>query len=228
MANKKHSVSKEMANGCNTADAQNPRTSGLFSQFILLDQRWTNKWALCASDKSRYGVFRPIMKLLEISGHGVPWISIPLLLFVVSTDDYVLQMVTNLLLAMFFDLAVVGTVKGIVRRPRPPVNVDDMFLTIAVDNFSFPSGHCTRAGMVTWIYILTLDPAWLPSLAATSWSLCIALSRVILGRHHFSDVACGLLIGYLQALVVCYFWLPIETCQNIRQVIFYKSAIDEL
>ncbi|XP_033124261.1 inactive phospholipid phosphatase 7-like isoform X2 [Anneissia japonica] len=187
MANKKHSVSKEMANGCNTADAQNPRTSGLFSQFILLDQRWTNKWALCASDKSRYGVFRPIMKLLEISGHGVPWISIPLLLFVVSTDDYVLQMVTNLLL-----------------------------------------GHCTRAGMVTWIYILTLDPAWLPSLAATSWSLCIALSRVILGRHHFSDVACGLLIGYLQALVVCYFWLPIETCQNIRQVIFYKSAIDEL
>ncbi|XP_071947183.1 polyisoprenoid diphosphate/phosphate phosphohydrolase PLPP6-like [Antedon mediterranea] len=200
----------------------------MFSQLVTLDQRWSSQWALCSSPTSPYGALRPVMKLLEFSGHGVPWIAIPLLLFITSDDNYVLQYSVNLLCAMLFDLAVVGIVKGIVRRPRPVCNVDDMFLTVAVDNFSFPSGHCTRAGMVAWIYIITFDPGWIPYMAAVSWSLCIALSRVMLGRHHFTDIVCGLFIGYLQALIVCYFWLNIEICQYIKQFLLFKSITTEL
>ncbi|KAG8132991.1 hypothetical protein E2320_010809 [Naja naja] len=67
----------------------------------------------------------------------------------------------------------------------------DMFATISVDKYSFPSGHATRAAMSTGC---TLD-------------LHSGSSRIMLGRHNVTDVVFGLIMGYMQYNLVEYFWL---------------------
>ncbi|KAJ6655440.1 hypothetical protein lerEdw1_005140 [Lerista edwardsae] len=50
-------------------------------------------------------------------------------------------------LALVLDVVLVAAVKGLVKRRRPAHNKMDMFATVSVDKYSFPSGHATRAAM---------------------------------------------------------------------------------
>lgn len=51
----------------------------------------------------------------------------------------------NFLLGLLLDLALVGALKGAVRRSRPVYNRrEDFTVVVAVDRFSFPSGHSSR------------------------------------------------------------------------------------
>lgn len=56
----------------------------LWHSFLSLDQRFTTHLAVCATKESPLGHLRPVMKLLEISCHGVPWILGALVMFVCS------------------------------------------------------------------------------------------------------------------------------------------------
>lgn len=62
------------------------------------------------------------------------------------------------------------------------------------DQFSFPSGHT-----ITAFAVATPVVAHFPQLALPVWfcALSIALSRLVLGMHFFSDVAAGATLGYL-------------------------------
>ena len=56
--------------------------------------------------------------------------------------------VANLLLGFILDLILVGTTKGLFRRPRPVYNKEgDFVLVVSVDKFSFPSGHSSRQAL---------------------------------------------------------------------------------
>ncbi|KAK9403795.1 phospholipid phosphatase 6 [Crotalus adamanteus] len=57
------------------------------------------------------------------------------------------EVLLNLLFALILDLVLVAAVKGLVKRRRPVYNKMDMFATVSVDKYSFPSGHATRAAM---------------------------------------------------------------------------------
>ena len=51
----------------------------------------------------------------------------------------------NFFLGLFVDLIIVGALKFSFRRPRPSYNfAEDFTLVVAVDKFSFPSGHTAR------------------------------------------------------------------------------------
>ena len=75
-----------------------------------------------------------------------------------------------------------------------------------VDKFSFPSGHATRATMLALLFTL-LSPLpfllWIPFLA---WAGAVAVSRVLLGRHHILDVVAGVVIGAVEAVVLSMLW----------------------
>ena len=53
--------------------------------------------------------------------------------------------------ALIVDLVVVAVVKSAVRRRRPQLYQDTLYTVQAIDKFSFPSGHATRAVMVCWL-----------------------------------------------------------------------------
>eukprot|EP00050_Salpingoeca_kvevrii_P000070 m.141296 g.141296 ORF g.141296 m.141296 type:complete len:218 (-) comp10019_c6_seq1:135-788(-) len=178
---------------------------------------------------------RPMLKALEYSAHGIPWlIGVPAMLVLASEEWAVL--LVNLFIGLLADLGVVGLVKMIVRRQRPSYNKglckhtcrpheplltcvgpDDMFATVAVDVFSFPSGHTTRSFFLASFLAAHLEDE---SAIATwwYWAVAVGCSRVFLGRHHVLDVLFGAAIGYgLTYLLHSYLWCSEKTALELQQ-----------
>lgn len=113
--------------------------------------------------------------------------------------------------ALLLDLVMVAVVKGLVKRPRPTHNKMDMFVTISVDKYSFPSGHATRAALVCRFILRHLVLAVPLRVLVVLWALIVSISRVMLGRHNMTDVLFGLLLGYALYGVVEHCWLSPAT-----------------
>jgi undecaprenyl-diphosphatase len=99
------------------------------------------------------------------------------------------------------NLALVGGIAALLyrrlkrwaKRPRPFAADPRIRAWIApLDEYSFPSGHTLHAVSFTVVAC-----AWYPWLAwvLAPFSVCIALSRVVLGVHYPSDVAAAAIIG---------------------------------
>lgn len=77
--------------------------------------------------------------------------------------------------------------------------------------FSFPSGHSSRAFLLL-IFFTVLDPVsvifWPPLLA---WATSVALSRLLLYRHHILDVVAGITLGCNEAFILSVLWLGKDT-----------------
>lgn len=109
------------------------------------------------------------------------------------------------------DIVLVTTVKAVVRRPRPAYNRMDMFITVSVDRYSFPSGHATRAAMCGRFLLAHLVLAAPLRVLVLLWTGLVGLSRVLLGRHNVTDVMFGFWMGYCQYNLVEMLWLSPQT-----------------
>ena len=67
-----------------------------FDCLIAWDVDITSQLALCRSPSAPFGQFRPIMKLLELSGHGVPWFTWVVVMILSCNDVLLLEVMTNL------------------------------------------------------------------------------------------------------------------------------------
>lgn len=76
---------------------------------------------------------------------------------------------------------------------------------------SFPSGHASRAFFILFFFTV-LNPVsyfiWPPIFA---WATSVALSRLLLYRHHILDVSAGVLLGILEGIVLSVLWLEKDT-----------------
>ena len=101
---------------------------------------------------------RPVFLLLEHSGNGVLWLlAAPVAWLWPGLGAVTRYYIANFFLGLWVDLAVVGTLKGLFRRPRPLYNYsEDFVLVVAVDKYSFPSGHAARCGTeMLWHFVIT-------------------------------------------------------------------------
>ena len=93
----------------------------------------------------------------------------------------------------------IGPVKGIYDRPRPPGSL------VATSGVSFPSGHAIAASVTVFAVVIALVPpgrrrvAW--GAAAGVFAILMAASRAYLGAHWLSDAIAGLLLGTTCALL---------------------------
>ena len=101
----------------------------------------------------------------------------------------------------FFPMIVAGVISGflsefllkfLVARPRPTPLMGAMVVS-PMGNYSFPSTHATLA--FAFAYILSREE---PRLRVWFYLLAvlIALSRMYLGVHYFSDVLAGAILGH--------------------------------
>lgn len=192
--------------------------------FIAADLSFSRSLAVCSDG----GLLRPLMKTLEWSCHGLPWIISAVYVFLDATNPPLERVMLNLLCALFIDLVIVGVIKWIVRRKRPSYNRDDMFATVSVDKFSFPSGHATRAYMVTWFLLYHVKLAIPLRFLLQVWCHAVGASRVVLGRHHITDVLAGFAIGYMEFLLIEKIWISDEqtavVAGYIKPLWFGKSS----
>ena len=131
----------------------------------------------------------------------------------VITEFFHLSLCFNFMIAgLLLDIVIVSILKAITRRRRPRANRNDMFVTVSVDKFSFPSGHATRSCYIAHFFtrVFVLSP--LLQLPLLVWSAAICVSRILLRRHHILDVAAGVVVGILESLFVSRMWLGQEWC----------------
>ncbi|XP_054240216.1 polyisoprenoid diphosphate/phosphate phosphohydrolase PLPP6 [Indicator indicator] len=186
----------------------NPSFVGIALSSLLAIDLWASKrLGVCAGENSAWGSARPLMKVIEVSGHGIPWLLGTFCGLCQSDSSAAREVLLNLLFALLLDLVLVAVVKGLVKRRRPTHNKMDMFVTISVDKYSFPSGHATRAALVCRFVLRHLVLAVPLRVLVVLWALIVSVSRVMLGRHNMTDVLFGLLLGYALYSVVEYCWL---------------------
>lgn len=161
-----------------------------------------------------------LLKSLEISGDGrlfFPLI-ISLILYPFSTAKTAAApnpFLLNLFVGAILDLLLIGLLKHLIRRPRPVYN-KNMFLTFAVDHWSFPSGHSSRVAFIATLFYFYSD--WVQNSLITlefsqflvdyfvfivaAWAVITSVSRILLGRHFVFDVFAGMCLGVLEGLFV--------------------------
>nr|Q5TZ07.1 RecName: Full=Polyisoprenoid diphosphate/phosphate phosphohydrolase PLPP6; AltName: Full=Phosphatidic acid phosphatase type 2 domain-containing protein 2; AltName: Full=Phospholipid phosphatase 6 [Danio rerio]CAH68942.1 novel protein [Danio rerio] len=198
----------------------NPSFFGIALSSLLAIDLWLSKrLGVCACEDSSWGSVRPLMKLIEVSGHGIPWLAGAAYCLYKSDSPAGQEVMLNLLMALVLDVVLVGVLKAVVRRRRPAHNRMDMFATFSVDSYSFPSGHATRAAMCARFLLNHLVLAAPLRVLVLLWATIVGFSRVLLGRHNVTDVAFGFFMGYWQYNLVEMLWLsPVMLQSAIGQL----------
>ncbi|KAL2490067.1 putative lipid phosphate phosphatase beta [Forsythia ovata] len=167
-----------------------------------------------------------LLKFLEFSGDGRLFFPIILsLLFTTTSISTLTTTVTptsllllNLLLGSLLDLLLIGLLKHLIQRPRPVYN-KNMFLSFAVDHWSFPSGHSSRVSFIAtliYFYSTSVEQVLVTQLKFVAdgmlveylvvivgvWAAITSTSRVLLGRHFVLDVVAGACLGVLEGILV--------------------------
>jgi undecaprenyl-diphosphatase len=149
-------------------------------------------------DDVRDAILTGIAKVLSFLGSGV--VTIPLRIVVagwLAFRRHWRALVAWLLTWGFAELALAAA-KPFFHRGRPPMPLVDTV------GYSFPSGHAVAGASIGVALVLVLlQPGprrrgW--ELGAAGFAFAMALSRVYLNAHWFSDVVAGVLLGTSVAL----------------------------
>lgn len=130
-------------------------------------------------------------------------IILPIFFYAVSEKKFVLA--TAILNSSLFNMIFLNLFKFLFRRERPVIKSD-----IKYWGYSFPSGHsCIGLSFYpTIMHILFIGHSsyyfWL--IVGILFGLSIAISRIIVGVHWFSDVIFGSLIGSVFFLWTIYLY----------------------
>ncbi|XP_041848205.1 phospholipid phosphatase 6-like [Melanotaenia boesemani] len=185
-------------------------------RFLLAVDLWLSKrLGVCACEGSAWGSIRPLVRLVEFSGHVIPWLIGAVYTLLRGESAAEQEIMLNLTLALILDLLLVRTVKTLVRRRTPSQNRSDIFSTFFVERYSFPSGHASRAAMCARFFLAQLvDTASMRALVV-GWAVLVSLSRLLLARHYVTDVGFGLAMGYCQYSLVERLWVTWDFLQDL-------------
>lgn len=145
--------------------------------------------------------------------------------------------------ALCLDLMTVAGMQKLVKRKGPWDYPPGLLDYLAMDIYSFPAAHASRAVMVckfllnhlvlavswlsfslrelwSWLRgVCYLNSATVPQVPLRIllylWAFLVGVSRVLLGKHHLSDVGCGFALGFLHFSLVESVWLDSATCQTL-------------
>ena len=143
-----------------------------------------------------------LSRALSRSGEGV----LHLLVILVAWLMYIPgreQLTALLLMSFALERCLHWLLKNTLKRPRPEHSFAGLRrLGHASNQFSFPSGHSSRAFLLATVMLIVFGsamPALIPVLYA--WAAAVALSRVVLGVHFPGDVLAGAIVGSGTALL---------------------------
>ena len=149
-------------------------------------------------DDIRDSILTGIAKVLNFIGSGI--VTIPLRIGVavwLLVRRHWRALAAWLLTWAFAELALLAA-KSFFHRGRPPLPLVDTV------GYSFPSGHAVAGASIGVALVLVLLPpgprrrGW--EIGAAGFAFAMAMSRVYLNAHWFSDVVAGVLLGTTVAL----------------------------
>ncbi len=155
-------------------------------RWLLWDERISQRLRL----DHRRGLLATFFGWLSHTGDGWLWVVLPLALGYFGSGAWRHAGLT-LLAGVLLTAATVAVLKLLFRRQRPQGQWG--YLYRKTDPHSFPSGHAARAAMLALLGWAVLPWPWATALSI--WGALVALSRVLMGVHYFSDVVAGVVLG---------------------------------
>lgn len=148
-----------------------------------------------------------------ISFFGTPFVAVLIGILTAGTFFFLsYKREAAFVLFTFFATVVTIAIKLLVNRPRPTEDLVDVFSRLS--DPSFPSGHVVHYTVfygfliVSMFFVKKLHFLLRVSIALISLGLLssIAISRVYLGAHWFTDVVGGYLVGFLLLVILVFFY----------------------
>ncbi|XP_041642766.1 inactive phospholipid phosphatase 7-like [Cheilinus undulatus] len=197
----------------------NPSFRGIaINSLLAIDISLSKRMGMCARSHGSGAPLRSMVTLLAFTGHALPWVIGTLICLWKSNTLAGQEVLVNLLLALILDLMTVAGMQKLVKR-KGPWDFPPGFLDyIAMDLYSFPAAHASRAIMVSKFLLNHLVLAVPLRILLYLWAFLVGVSRVLLGKHHLSDVGCGFALGFLHFNLVESVWLDSATCQTIISI----------
>ncbi|KAF0047259.1 hypothetical protein F2P81_000892 [Scophthalmus maximus] len=196
--------------------------------FLAIDLRLSKRLGVCACEGSPWGGIRPLVRMVEFSGHAVPWLVGTMYALLRGETAAEQEIMLNLALgkycaspgfnptsALLLDLLLVRVVKTMVRRRRPAQSRSDILSAFFVERYSFPSGHATRAAMCARFFLAQMVDTASMRFLVVGWAALVSLSRLLLARHYVTDVGFGLAMGYCQYGLVERLWVTRDCLQDV-------------
>lgn len=120
--------------------------------------------------------------------------------------------------ALLLDVMTVAGVQKLIKRKGPWEMTPGFLDYCAMDVYSFPAAHASRAAMVSKFLLSHLVLAVPLRILLVLWAFLVGMSRVLLGRHHLTDMVCGFALGLLHFSLVETVWLSSSACQTLISI----------
>ncbi|XP_061655371.1 inactive phospholipid phosphatase 7 [Phyllopteryx taeniolatus] len=197
----------------------NPSFKGIAkSSLLAIDICLSKRMSVCAYAWSSWGGCRSMFNLLALTGHGLTWIIGTVVCLTRSNTLAGQEVLVNLLLALIVDVLTVAGVQRLVKRKGPWEMSPGFLDRVAMDAYAFPAAHASRAAMVSKFLLSHLVLAVPLRILLVLWAVLVGVSRVLLGRHHLTDVLCGFALGLFHFGLMETVWLSSNTCQTLISI----------
>ncbi|XP_064026899.1 inactive phospholipid phosphatase 7 isoform X1 [Pogoniulus pusillus] len=120
--------------------------------------------------------------------------------------------------ALLLDIVIVAGLQKLAKRKGPYDVSPGLLDYLTMDTYAFPAGHASRVAMLAEFLLNHLVLAIPLRILLVLWALCVGFSRVMIGRHHVTDVLSGFAFGYLQFRLVEVIWMSSNTCQMLISI----------
>ncbi|XP_029025670.1 inactive phospholipid phosphatase 7 [Betta splendens] len=197
----------------------NPSFKGIaMNSLLAIDICLSKRMGVCAYASSSWGGCRSMVGLLALTGHGITWIIGTIVCLTRSNTLAGQEVLVNLLLALILDVMTVAGVQRLVKRRGPWEMTPGLLDCIALDLYSFPAAHASRATMVSKFLLSHLVLAVPLRILLVLWAFLVSISRALLGKHHLTDIVCGFALGMLHFSLMETVWLSSNTCQTLISI----------
>uniref|UniRef100_A0A671MEF2 Phosphatidic acid phosphatase type 2/haloperoxidase domain-containing protein n=1 Tax=Sinocyclocheilus anshuiensis TaxID=1608454 RepID=A0A671MEF2_9TELE len=182
------------------------------NSLLAIDVCLSKRLGVCIHTTSSWGSMRSAVTLLALTGHGFTWICGTLVCLTQSSTLAGQEVLINLLIALILDVLTVAGFQKLVQRKGPWYISPGFLDCVALDTYSFPAAHASRAAMVSKFLLSHLVLAVPLRVLLVLWAILVGLSHVLLGQHHLTDVVCGFTLGFLHFSLMEKVWLSSGAC----------------